>query len=36
MRDCCFEVDARAHSWRAMPPIMRLLLSGQATYAGKN
>jgi ubiquinone/menaquinone biosynthesis C-methylase UbiE len=36
MRDWGFEVDARAHSWRAMPPIVRPLLSGRATYVGKS
>jgi SAM-dependent methyltransferase len=33
MRACGFDVDAGRGSWRAMPPIVRPLMSGQATYA---
>jgi ubiquinone/menaquinone biosynthesis C-methylase UbiE len=32
MRACGFQVDARRSSWRAMPPIVRPLVSGRATY----
>jgi len=32
MRACGFQVDAREASWRAMPPIVRPLMSGRATY----
>jgi ubiquinone/menaquinone biosynthesis C-methylase UbiE len=33
MRACGFDVDAGRGSWRAMPPIVRPLMSGQATCA---
>ncbi len=32
MRACGFRVDARRSSWHAMPPIIRPLMSGRATY----
>ena len=32
MRACGFRVEATAASWRAMPPIIRPLMGGQATY----
>jgi ubiquinone/menaquinone biosynthesis C-methylase UbiE len=32
MRARGFQVDARAASWRAMPPIVRPLMGGRATY----
>ena len=35
MRACGFQVDARRASWRAMPPIVRPLVSGRATYEGE-
>ena len=35
MRACGFQVDARRSSWRAMPPIVRPLVSGRATYEGE-
>jgi ubiquinone/menaquinone biosynthesis C-methylase UbiE len=36
MRGCGFEVDARPRSWRAMPPVVRPLLAGRATYERSN
>ena len=35
MRACGFQVDVRRSSWRAMPPIVRPLVSGRATYVGE-
>jgi ubiquinone/menaquinone biosynthesis C-methylase UbiE len=32
IRACGFRVDARPSSWRAMPPIVRPLMCGRATY----
>jgi ubiquinone/menaquinone biosynthesis C-methylase UbiE len=32
MRACGFQVDARRSSWHAMPPIVRPLVNGRATY----
>jgi SAM-dependent methyltransferase len=34
MRSCGFEVKASRASWRAMPPIVRPLMSGQAQLGG--
>jgi ubiquinone/menaquinone biosynthesis C-methylase UbiE len=34
MRASGFAVEARAASWHAMPPIVRPLIGGQATYQG--
>jgi ubiquinone/menaquinone biosynthesis C-methylase UbiE len=34
MRACGFEVEARPGSWRAMPPIVRPLMSGRAQLRG--
>jgi ubiquinone/menaquinone biosynthesis C-methylase UbiE len=34
MRTCGFQVDVRRSSWHAMPPIVRPLMSGRATYEG--
>jgi len=35
MRACGFQVDTHQSAWRAMPPIVRPLLSGRATYEGE-
>jgi ubiquinone/menaquinone biosynthesis C-methylase UbiE len=32
MRACGFQVEARRSSWHAMPPIVRPLVNGRATY----
>jgi ubiquinone/menaquinone biosynthesis C-methylase UbiE len=34
MRRCGFQVNARRSCWRAMPPIVRPLVSGGATFVG--
>jgi ubiquinone/menaquinone biosynthesis C-methylase UbiE len=35
MRACGFAVDVRRSAWRAMPPIVRPLMTGRATYQGR-
>jgi len=35
MRSCGFQVDAHQSHWHAMPPIVRPLVSGRATYEGE-
>jgi ubiquinone/menaquinone biosynthesis C-methylase UbiE len=35
MRACGFQVDTRESAWHAMPPIVRPLVSGRATYEGE-
>jgi ubiquinone/menaquinone biosynthesis C-methylase UbiE len=35
MRSCGFQVHARQSYWHAMPPIVRPLVSGRATYEGE-
>ena len=35
MRACGFQVDPRQSAWRAMPPIVRPLVCGRATYEGE-